>query len=290
MEIENIKFDKIEVDKNQPRKKFEDIKELSSNIIKEGLLEPLKVMKEKDKYILVDGERRFRALQLINKLPDSEYHIVPCIVLKDLKNLTITQLSTDIHKNKLDPFEEAEAFKSLLESGLEVNDLKARLGKHRSYIIKRLKLLSFSTRTQEKIREGKIPLSAIDHLDIDVLKEKEDIIVSRIEEEAKNSSDVKKIIDEETHKYEYRINSFLDDLEYFKKELDRFQYYIKRDLDDAQITQLKLKDKQVSDVIKENNRFLYNLQKFDKIKEEGKEIKKKLEKLYHKFGGRHIIE
>jgi len=291
MEVKEIKLNLIEVDKNQPRKKFEDIGELASNILKEGLLEPLKVVKDGKKYLLVDGERRFRALKLLEKSSGGDENIARCIILKKPTHLKITQLCTDLHKRKLDPFEEADAFKELIESGLDINDLVGRLGKARTYIVRRLKLLNFSPYTRKLIDEKRLPMSMVDKIDIDTMKEKEPQIISRIlDEKPRNVEEIKKIVDEETHRYEYRINTFLNELENFKKEVSNFYYYIKGDIDDAKLDDAKLDDAKLDDAIKEINRFLYNLQKFEKIKEESEDIKKKLEKLCEKFGKRHIIK
>ena len=285
MEIKELKLNQIDADKNQPRKKFKDIGELASNILKEGLLEPLKVIKNKNKYLLIDGERRFRALQLLNKASGGDENIARCIILKRSRNRTITQLSTDIHKHKLDPFEEAECYKELIESGFSIKDLEMRLGKKRPYLIRRLKLLSFSPFTRKKVQEGRIPMSIIDKIDIDTIKEKEDIIMERIENEASNSQDIKNIIDEETYKYEYRINSFIREVESFSKAVGSFSYYIKNDIKDA-----KLGDAKLGDAMKDCDRLIYNLSKFDKIRKDTTVIKSKLDRLYKRFGKKHTVE
>jgi len=283
MKIERIKLNKIEVDSNQPRKNFNDIEELVASIIKEGLIEPLKVIKEGDKYILMDGERRFRALKLIqksDKLEDS----ADCIIIDKPLNTTITQLVTDVHKCKLDPIEEAEAFKKLIESGLEINELKARLAKSREYIIRRLKLLKFSVYIQEKVRNKEIPMSLLDKINIDSIKEKEPIIMQRIVEEGAGVCDVKRIIDEETHRYEYRLNAFYNFLERFKSEVNSITYFLKKELEDS-----KLEDSKLEDAKKDIDRLIFNFGKLDKIKDESLSIKIKIDNLIEKFGKRHII-
>jgi ParB/RepB/Spo0J family partition protein len=70
MEVVRIPLKQIQTDSEQPRKTFEDVGELASSILKEGLLEPLKVMRlTPRRFILIDGERRFRALEMYDPFP-----------------------------------------------------------------------------------------------------------------------------------------------------------------------------------------------------------------------------
>ena len=77
-------------------------------------LEPRDIdMKKGTKYLLIDGERRFKAISILAK-QDKDYQIVDCIVIKP-KNKVILQLVSDIHKQKLPHLEEGEAYKRLIE-------------------------------------------------------------------------------------------------------------------------------------------------------------------------------
>ena len=281
MEIIKIPIKKIEVDTDQPRKTFENIGELASSILKEGLIEPLKVMKSGDKYILIDGERRFRALKLLYEKGGGYYNKVKCIVMKEdkPKGKLITQLT---------PLEEAEAFRKLIEIyHLSINDIKMRISKKREYITKRLKLLSYSLETQKKIKEGKIRTSVLESIDIDTIHRKEGIIIDRIEEENADIIRAREIIAEENYKYEYSINSFIHKTEKFINEINKFNNCLRKDIQFAEV--LKPYEFKIQDAIQDLDKLEYNLNKIDKIKEEVKEVKNKLDYLFRKYGKQEIV-
>ena len=208
--IIQINIKDIQFDKEQPRKTFEDIGELASSILKEGLIEPLKVRKDGNKYILIDGERRLRALQLLNK-KDKEYDYIDCIILSS-NNVLVTQLITDIHKHKLDPFEEAQAIQKVLKETKDLEGLKCLLGKSTNYFTRRLRLLRLNNRTQKKIKEGSLPISSIDWIDFakEKLSNMEDEIVDRIEDEKADRDKAMQIVREVSEKYEKIINNFIE--------------------------------------------------------------------------------
>ena len=222
MIIQKLKLTSLVPDNGQPRKSFEDIGELLNSILKEGLLEPLKVRKNGAKYIIVDGERRYRALtKLLEK--DNYYNLIDCIIISP-KEVFLTQLSGDLHKNKLTQYEEAEAFKKALGEGLSVEELKMRLGIKQSRITGRLKLLNLSERTKKLILDGDLPPSIIEGIDFDKFKENEQTIISRINKESffgitKNRKRdlIKKIIKEEVGKKDAVINSFVRGCEDFNE-------------------------------------------------------------------------
>ena len=248
MKITKISIDKINPDPDQPRKTFENIGSLLGSILKEGLIEPLKVKKEGSKYIIIDGERRFRALSKLAE-KDDFYNQVDCIVM-ETDQMFITQLTTDIHKNKLDPFEEASAFEKLLKEGWELDELKTRLGVETSRITRKIKLLGFNEHTRELIKEGDIPESVITAMDFKKFKKSEEVIVGRIKKETnirygrldknRKRKIIRQIIDEETNKEEKTI-------EYFLRTLDDFKFSIGSGLE--KIKKLELGKKEIDDYL-----------------------------------------
>jgi ParB/RepB/Spo0J family partition protein len=291
MQVVEIPINQIEVDISQPRKSFENIGELASSILKEGLIEPLKVMKNGDKYILIDGERRFRALNMLYEKENSYYNKVKCIVMKkeQPKEKLITQLVTDLQKEKLNPLEEAEAFKTLIEIyGFSINDIKMRVSKKREYITKRLKLLAYSPETIKKIQEGKIKISVAEAIDIDTIHRKEGIIMDRIEKEDADCVRAREIIAEENYKYEWRINSFINKLNQFLDEVNKFNTCLRTDIQFADV--LKPYEFKIHQAITDLDKLEYNLNKIDSIKEEIKEVRKKLNSLFKKNSKETIIE
>lgn len=288
MKLEKIDIRNIEIDKEQPRKKFENIDQLISAIIKEGLLEPLKLIKQKDnKYLLIDGERRLRALKFIVERDGDFDKRINCIILPKSHNNLITQLVTDIHKEKLSYLEEANAFDKLIQMGLDINDIKGRIGKDRSYVVRRLKLLAFNSVTQKKIDEGKIPFSAMANINVEDIKKKEDIIVSRIEEENASSERIIEIIQEENYRYEERINSFLNRIQRFSEDITRFHNSIKEDIQKADI--LNPVGLKIEEAMRDLEKLKNNLYKIDIVKEKIGIIEDKVNKLYKKFPKKTII-
>ena len=282
MKITKLELSKIKVDKNQPRKDFKDIENLASSILKEGLLEPLKVRKEKDDYIVVDGERRFKALSLLAK-EDKEYLKIDCIIISP-KEVFITQLSTDLHKNRLDPFEEAEAFKKLLDEGWTTEDLKARLGIPMNIITRRIKLLGLDKKTKHLIKSGIISQSTITEIDFKSFKDNEKAVLSRIGNEigfanANNSREkIRRIIKEETEKEEAIINHLRIDLENFSRVIQSYNFK----LDDFKL------DDFIGEPIKNTQKILYDtlwkVEQLIGIKERLLKVKKQLDEFKIKYG------
>lgn len=276
MQIEKINIDLIDIDKEQPRKKFENIGELASAILKEGLLEPLKIIKKEDgRYLLIDGERRLKAITLLHKKDNTFPSTIKCIVIDSPENKLITQLILDIHKQKLEPFEEANAFKKLIEEQkFSIDNIKIRTGKSRNYIVHRLKILAFNERTIEKIKEGKIPITSLANIEIEKFKEKEDIIIDRIIKEGANSERIKEIIKEEVYRYEFIINNYFSHLDKFLDRTKQFQEDILKEIKHKSF--LINKEETLQNTIKDVQKFIYNLEKFDKIKKKQEILEDKL--------------
>lgn len=150
--IEEIEIDKILTSNEQPRKIFDDneIEELAQSIKNVGLIQPLVVRREGDKYVLIAGERRLRACKIAG------LQKVPCIV-RNYTNPTEVALIENIQRKDLNPYEEALAYKKLIdEHGYTQEELAKRIGISRSKIANTLRILNIGQNILQMIIEGKI--------------------------------------------------------------------------------------------------------------------------------------
>ena len=98
---------------NQPRKHFNDssLHDLSKSIEIHGIIQPLIVSESNGKYLIVAGERRYRAAKII-KLDK-----IPCIIIeKSTDEILELSLIENIQRDDLNPIEEARAFKNLIDN------------------------------------------------------------------------------------------------------------------------------------------------------------------------------
>lgn len=144
-----IDIEKIEANPYQPRTLFgDDINELAESIKLNGLLQPLTVKADDDRYVLIAGERRLRALRSLG------YTAAPCIILDVTdRNSAVLALVENIQRKDLHFFDEAEALSKLLDFyGMTQEDAASRLGKTQSTIANKLRLLKLSDDIRNKIR------------------------------------------------------------------------------------------------------------------------------------------
>ncbi len=143
---------KIIPNPGNPRKKFtqDSIDELAVTIEKFGLLQPILVRKTGDNYTVISGERRLRA---VKKLGLEE---IPVIIkeITDRENIEIA-LIENIQREQLDVMEEAAVYQSLLENyQLTQDELSERVGKNRSTIANRMRLLKLPPEIQAYLSDG----------------------------------------------------------------------------------------------------------------------------------------
>lgn len=146
-----IDIDKIVANPHQPRTVFgDDISELAESIKLNGLIQPLTVKAEGDHYVLIAGERRLRALKLL------ENSFAPCIVLDVTdRNSAVLALVENIQRKDLHFFDEAEALAKLLDFyGMTQEDAAIRLGKTQSTIANKLRLLKLSDDIRGRVRSS----------------------------------------------------------------------------------------------------------------------------------------
>tara|TARA_Y100000591_G_scaffold301568_1_gene295944 strand:+ start:416 stop:1258 length:843 start_codon:yes stop_codon:yes gene_type:complete len=140
--------------KYQPRKNFnkEQMEELTNSIRERGIIQPIIVRKQSDKYEIIAGERRWQAAQ------NAGLHEVPIVEVQadDLKSLEFA-IVENVQRDDLNPIEEANGYKRLIDEFKYDQDKVAKfIGKSRAHITNSLRLLSLPTEVIKLLEEQKI--------------------------------------------------------------------------------------------------------------------------------------
>lgn len=152
--IMEIPIEDIYPNPNQPRTHFDEkaLQELSESIKALGIIQPITLKKEGDKFLIISGERRYRASKLAGLKSIPAY-----IRLVNDQGLLEMALVENIQREDLDAIEVALTYQRLLEEiGLTQEALSGRVGKERSTITNALRLLKLSPDIQQAIRNGVI--------------------------------------------------------------------------------------------------------------------------------------
>jgi len=152
--VEEIEIAKISPNPYQPRKNFDEtaLKELSESIKRHGLIQPIIVIRKDDGYMLIAGERRYRATKML------EENKIKAIVA-DLKsqNLREIALIENIQRENLNPIELANSYKELInEYKITQEGLANIIHKSRTQITNTMRLLLLSPVTQRLLQEDKL--------------------------------------------------------------------------------------------------------------------------------------
>lgn len=189
--ILEIEVDKIKPNPYQPRKEFkeESIIELANSIKRYGLLQPVILIKDKDEYILVAGERRLRAVKRLNNKK-----IKAIIVDYSLNDLREYALIENIQREDLNPIEIATSLKNLIEEHNYTHEELANIiSKSRSYVTNLLRILNLPDFVQNKIKENKLSIGhakVLIGLDEELLKK----VIEEIEKKDLNVRETEKLI------------------------------------------------------------------------------------------------
>lgn len=157
---ENMRIEHLHPGRYQPRKSFpiEKLEQLAQSIAEQGVLQPILVRpheRKKGEYEILAGERRWRAAQL------ARLHEVPVIV-REMDNLRALEIALieNVQRDDLNPLEEAEGYKKLIdEFAYSHDDLARRLGKSRPYVTQALRLIYLPQEVKEMLIEGKLSMS-----------------------------------------------------------------------------------------------------------------------------------
>lgn len=147
--LQEISLHLLKPNPRQPRREFgeEALRELQSSIEEHGVIQPLIVVKQDEHYIIVAGERRYRAARRAGLAS------VPCIVRSfDDHELMQIALVENLQREDLNPIEEARAYQRLAEEfGLTQQDISDRVGKSRSYVANMMRLVNLPLPVQEYV-------------------------------------------------------------------------------------------------------------------------------------------
>ncbi len=151
-----IPIERIFRDETQPRKEFDKVKinELAQSIKKNGLIQPLIVIKkDQDNYFLVAGERRWRAAQT------TDIKVLPALLLPQDLDKDEISLIENIQREDLKVSEEAKAYQRLIEKNSYTHETLSKIvGKSRSHITNLLRILNLDDFFLDLLNNGKISM------------------------------------------------------------------------------------------------------------------------------------
>lgn len=142
----------IDTNLEQPRKAFDEekLKELSQSIARHGMVQPIVVNRNGERYSIIAGERRYRAARMagLNEVP---------VVVREAQPGEVMELALieNIQREDLNPIEEANAIRCLMQQhGLTQEEVAQRLSKSRPAIANSLRLLNLPAAVQEMLIAG----------------------------------------------------------------------------------------------------------------------------------------
>ena len=144
----------IDPNTNQPRQQFDEekLQELAQSIMSYGIVQPIIVQKNGDRYIIIAGERRYRAARIAG------IKTVP-VVIKEYSQQAFMEVSLveNLQREDLNPIEEAQAMRMLMdEHALTQEVLASRIGKSRSAVANTLRLLTLPEAVRAYVITGRL--------------------------------------------------------------------------------------------------------------------------------------
>ena len=187
-----MNINKVEPNREQPRKKFDEdaLLELSESIKQFGVLKPLLVTERDDYFEIIAGERRWRAAKLagIKEVP---------VIIKKLteQEIMIISLLENIQREDLNPIEEAQGYKRLIEEfNLKQDEVAEQVSKSRTAVTNAMRLLKLNEKVQQMLIDEMLTtgharaLLAIDD------QEKQYEVAQRIFDEKLSVRDTEKLV------------------------------------------------------------------------------------------------
>lgn len=152
--VQQLRITLVEPNKNQPRRSFDDdkIDELSQSIKEHGVIQPIIVVKNDDRYKIVAGERRWRAAKKagLKEIP---------AVIRNYSEFEISQIALieNLQRENLNPIEEAIGYQMLMNKyNMTQEAVSDTIGKSRSAIANSIRLLSLDEPIRERLVSGDI--------------------------------------------------------------------------------------------------------------------------------------
>ena len=150
----NVSISLLDRNENQPRKNFDDkaLSELAESIKTYGVIQPLVVTKRGNRYLIVAGERRFRAAKIagLKEVP---------VVVKDMNDQEIREVALveNLQRENLNPIESAKAIQELIvKHNLTQEQIADKIGKSRPLIANTLRLLNLCPQVIKMVESGKL--------------------------------------------------------------------------------------------------------------------------------------
>lgn len=154
--VREVDVSRIRRNPNQPRIRFDEaaLEELADSIRQRGVLQPILLREDAEGYMIIAGERRWRAAQR------AQLHSIPAIV-RDIDESTLAELALieNIQREDLNPLEEAEGYSQLIKSHGHTQEGVAKLvHKSRSHVANLLRLLDLPAFVRESLLQGDISM------------------------------------------------------------------------------------------------------------------------------------
>jgi ParB/RepB/Spo0J family partition protein len=151
---DDIRIELIDRDAEQPRQYFDDIalRELADSMSANGLAQPI-LLRPVDggRYVIVHGERRYRAAKLLG------WSTIPAQVRQmTIEEARVLALIENVQRADLSPIEEARAYQVMLDQGMTQAELGAQIGKSQSHIATKLRLLRMPAGLQLLLDRGSL--------------------------------------------------------------------------------------------------------------------------------------
>ncbi|EOH1933663.1 TPA: ParB/RepB/Spo0J family partition protein [Campylobacter coli] len=220
-QVSLIEISKITPNPFQPRKTFDEaaLNELANSIKEHGLIQPIIVLKKNDSFILVAGERRLRATQILGK-----ENILAFVSDSDESKLRELALIENIQRENLNPIELANSYKDLIEVyNITQENLAELIHKSRTQITNTLRLLNLDPKTQELIASGKISQGHAKVL-VGLDKEDEKVLVDSILGQKLSVRDTERLVQKVKNKENIEDAEFENSMQNLKQALNKLGF------------------------------------------------------------------
>ncbi|HEB9428729.1 TPA: ParB/RepB/Spo0J family partition protein [Campylobacter coli] len=220
-QVSLIEISKITPNPFQPRKTFDEaaLNELANSIKEHGLIQPIIVLKKNDSFILVAGERRLRATQILGK-----ENILAFVSDSDESKLRELALIENIQRENLNPIELANSYKDLIEVyNITQENLAELIHKSRTQITNTLRLLNLDPKTQELIASGKISQGHAKVL-VGLDKEDEKVLVDSILGQKLSVRDTERLVQKVKNKENIEDAEFENSMQSLKQTLNKLGF------------------------------------------------------------------
>ncbi|HED6143744.1 TPA: ParB/RepB/Spo0J family partition protein [Campylobacter coli] len=220
-QVSLVEISKITPNPFQPRKTFDEaaLNELANSIKEHGLIQPIIVLKQNDSFILVAGERRLRATQILGK-----ENILAFVSDSDESKLRELALIENIQRENLNPIELANSYKDLIEVyNITQENLAELIHKSRTQITNTLRLLNLDPKTQDLIASGKISQGHAKVL-VGLDKEDEKVLVDSILGQKLSVRDTERLVQKVKNKENTEDVEFENSMQSLKQTLNKLGF------------------------------------------------------------------